>query len=137
MIIDRIRKYFKESMSKTKVVLAETKTKVKNLKDNNIYLATDYFEYGILGECENRLKIILRLWPNDDFAEYLLGLVYILDREDAKAIKYLEKVKGEKQKYAVKLIDMMNSNKIEKIIDSYKADQNLSNLENTIYAIKI
>lgn len=137
MIIDKIRKYLKEFIAKAKVILVETKIKFKNLKDNNIYLATDYFEYGILGECKNRLKIILRLWPGNDYAEYLLGLVYILNREDAKAIEYLKKVEGEKQKYAVKMIDIIDNNKVEKIIDIYKSNQNLSNLENTIYDVKI
>lgn len=137
MVIGKIKKYLKDSIAKAKVVLAETKIKVRNLKDNNIYLATDYFEYGILGECKNRLKIILRLWPNNDYAEYLLGLVYILNRENEKAIKYLKKVKGEKQGYAAKLIDIIGNNKAEKIIDVYKANQSLSNLEGIINDAKL
>lgn len=137
MVIGKIKKYLKDSIAKAKVVLAETKIKVRNLKDNNIYLATDYFEYGILGECKNRLKIILRLWPNNDYAEYLLGLVYILNREDEKAIKHLKKVKEEKQKYATKLIDIIGNNKAEKIIDAYKANQSLSNLESVIDNVKL
>ena len=137
MVFSKIREYLKESTAKVKVVLAETKIKIRNLKNNNIYLATDYFEYGILGECKNRLKIILRLWPNDSYAEYLFGLVHILYREDEKAIKYLEKVDGDKQKYAIKLIDIINGNKTEEIINIYKTDQSLSNLESAIDDIKI
>lgn len=137
MVIGKIKKYLKDSIAKAKVVLAETKMKAKNLKDNNIYLATDYFEYGILGECKNRSKIILRLWPNNDHAEYLLGLVYILNRENEKAIKHLKKVKEEKQKYATKLIDIIGNNKVEKIIDTYKANQSLSNLESVIDNVKL
>lgn len=137
MFIGKIRKYLKESIDNIKLVLSETKVKIRNLEENNIDLATDYFEYGILGECKNRLKIILRLWPNDSYAKYLLSLVYILSRENNKALKYLESVVGEKQKYARKLVDIINFNKSEKIIDAYKVDQNLSNLESIIDNVKL
>lgn len=137
MRFSALKEYLDEFWNYVRSTLSQVKNKLENLEENNIDLAIDYFEYGILNECKSRLKIILRLWPNDNYAKYLLGLVYMLYREDEKALKYLKDVNGEKQKYAEKLINIINFNKTEKVIDIYKINQELFKLESAIDNVKL
>ena len=137
MAIKEIKEDIKNIFENIKFVFSESKEKIKNLEENNMDLAIEYFEYGIVDECRNRLKIMLRLWPKNNEVKYLMGLVCILYRDNDNALKYLSEVKEEKQEFAEKLINIINFNKAEKIIDAYKEKQDLSNIESVIGNVKI
>lgn len=137
MKITKIRGYISNLKIKVVEYFGNVKTKVNNLRGVNIGQAVDYFELGMLNECHNRLKIILRLWPNDDYAKYLMGLLYTINRDNDDALKYLESVKDFKKSYSEKLINIIRSNKSEKVINAYQESFNLYNVENKISEIQI
>lgn len=137
MKVTKIRNYLKTLKLKISNSFKEIKIKVNNLRGVNICQAIDYFELGMLSECHNRLKIILKLWPDDDYAKYLTGLLYTINRDNDDAIKYLESVKDFKKDYSEKLINIIRSNKSEKIINMYQESFNLYDVENKISEIQI
>lgn len=137
MYIDRIKSFVKKIFDQIKSVIDDTCIKTFNLRGNNINQAIDFFELGMLDESYNRLKIILTLWPDDDYAKYLLGLLYIFDRNNEKSVQLLKTVKAYRVDYAKKLISIIEANKVEKIIDKYLETLSLYEVENEIYKIKL
>lgn len=135
MKIMKIREYITNLKVKVIEYFGNIKAKLNNLRGVNIGQAVDYFELGMLNECYNRLKIILKLWPNDDYAKYLMGLLYTINRDNDEALKYLESIEGFKKSYSEKLVNIIRSNKSEKLINAYQESFNLHNVENKISEI--
>lgn len=107
--------------------------KVFNIKENNLTQAIDFIEVGMLDEGFNRLRIILTLWPNNENAKYLMGLIYIFMRENEKAIKYLKDIEYYKIDYIEKLINLAENNKTERVIEAYKKNFSLYDVEGEVY----
>lgn len=111
--------------------------KFSYLKINNLAQAIEFLELGMVDESQRRLKIILTLWSKEEQAKYLIAIVNVLLRENDKALRYLNEIKEYKVDCAKKLINIIEQNKFEKIIETYKETYSLSDIEDEIYKIEI
>ncbi len=135
--INKMRIFTTNYAKQFKYKLSIVSGKFEYLKINNLSQAVEFIEFGMVKESYHRLKIILTLWPNEEQAKYLLALVYILLRENKKASNLLKDIKNYKVNYSEKLLDIINKNKVEKIIETYKSTYNINEIENEIYKIAI
>ncbi len=135
--LNKIKVFTENYTEKFKDKLNIISGKLTYLKTNNLSQAVELIEVGMVKESYYRLKIILTLWPDEDQAKYLLSLVYIFLRENEKALESLKEIKEYKMGCVEKLVDVINKNKIEKIIETYKNTYNIYEIENEIYKIAI
>lgn len=135
--ITNIRLFFKNFIDRIKGSINSLLAKIFHLRESNLSQAVDFIELGMTDEAFNRLRIILTLWPDEEQAKYLMGLLNIFARENEKALKYFNEIKNYKIPYIHKLIGIVEKNKYEKIIDVYKETFSLYEVENEIYKIKI
>lgn len=138
-VLSKIRDYLGNLKNKIAEIFRDLKGKFANLQEVNRGLAVDYLETGMIGECRNRLRIILKLWSDDDYARYLMALVQIMYRENAKALEYLKSMRVFErdglEELVKKLITLVETNKTERLIELYRRDSNLSSVENEIFKI--
>lgn len=132
MYIRKVKKFFIKTKEMVVNNLNDLKLHLSFLRENNIAQAVDFFECGALDECKNRLKITLRLWPNDEQVKYLLALVYLIDRDLTKAYKLLITIKNYNQLRIAKMISMAEKGLTLKIINVYVETLNLYKVENEI-----
>lgn len=118
-IIEIIRQKIKTSYNYVFDFLKAKKNEVILLRSNNYYVAMTFFGTGEITECIRRLKISLKLWPEDETFKYLLGLSYIIYRDCEKASMVLKTIKEYKMDIVSKLILLADNNKSKKIIDLY------------------
>jgi hypothetical protein len=111
--------------------------KWSNLESYNMGQAMDYFEIGLCDECYNRLKIVLSLWPKNNYARYMMGLLCIFDENYEKARKYLEQVDGPRKDNAQKLLAILRSGKSGSIVSSYREYHDLASVEDEIRSIAL
>lgn len=137
MYMDKIRVISDKIKNKIGQLFKNIKIHISFLKENNMAQAIDFFEVGVLEECKNRLKIILKLWPNDESAKYLLSIVYLISRDREKAIKILKTIKYYKKDRVEKMILMLEKDRIKKVIDEYIKSFSLEKVESEIDAIQI
>jgi hypothetical protein len=97
--------------------------------------AIDYFDIGMLDECHTRLKIILKIWPKNEQARYLLGLTCVCGEETEEALKYLNYVDGHYQEQAQRLIRIIESGMSELVVKKYLENTSLFAIENEIKEI--
>ena len=114
--------------------VTDTKNKITLLRTNNYYVAISFFNQGEITECIRRLKISLKLWPEDDDFKYLLALSYIIYRDCEKALLILKTISPDyKNDIVEKLKALAEMNKSKKIIDFYiETDFNIVLMENEI-----
>jgi tetratricopeptide (TPR) repeat protein len=137
MYINKIRIFFGKIFSDIKSEIGSIGSRTFNLKEYNLNQAIDFFELGMLSESYNRLKIMLKLWSNDEQVRYLLGLLYLINRDNDKAINYFKNITNFKPEYSKKIIEIIKANKTEKIIDVYVDSPSLYKIENEIQKIKL
>lgn len=135
--INNIRTLIEKYKYKAQDTFKTFMAKVFNIKENNLTQAVDFIEVGMIDEGYNRLRIILTLWPNNENAKYLMALIHIFIRENEKALKYLREIEYYKVDYINKLIELVEKNKTERIIETYKNTFSLYDVESEVYAIKI
>jgi tetratricopeptide (TPR) repeat protein len=137
MWFKKIRGFFANSGNFLAAAVDNIRVKWSNLESYNISQVTDYFEIGMYGECYNRLKIILSIWPRNSYARYLMGLLHIFDGNYEKAKKCLERVDGYKRDYAQKLLTIIDSGKSESITSGYREYHDLDSIEDEIKNIAL
>ena len=118
-MFDNIRNFFKKTFNSVDEFYKDNKLKVSFLEENNLSTAYGFFETGDITECINRLKIMGRLWPNNENAKYLLAVSYILYRDCPRACDILENIKEFKIENVEKLKKLAKQNKSKKIIEAY------------------
>ena len=119
-IVESVRNIFSNLFNLTKENIKDTKNKIILLRTNNYYIAMSFFNQGDIKECIRRLKISLKLWPEDDDFKYLLSLSYIIYRDCQKALLILNTInKDYKSDIVEKLMFLAERNKTKKIIDLY------------------
>ncbi|MDR1499276.1 MAG: hypothetical protein LBS34_03240 [Rickettsiales bacterium] len=118
-------------------VFRKIKVRTPNLKGYNMTQAVDYIELGMVDEAYNRLKIIIKLWPDDDYAKYLMGLLCIFIRDNKKALKFFGDIKDFRNDQVKRLVKVIEANRVEKIIERYRSTLNLYEIENEIQKIEI
>lgn len=137
MYISKIRNFFSLARRNFSKIYQNIKIQFLFLKENNLAQALDYFELGILDECKNRLKIMTKMWPDDEYVKYLLSIVLLLNRDRYSAIKLLNSIKDYKPYITDKLIKLLEQDRILKIIRVYEDTHDLIKVENEIEAIQI
>ena len=133
-IITFIRENISKLYNFLKDYIKDTKNKIILLRTNNYYVAVSFFNQGEITECIRRLKISLKLWPEDDYFKYLLALSYIIYRDCEKALLILKTISPNYKKNIVeKLKILAEKNKSKKIIDFYiETNFNITLIENEI-----
>lgn len=133
MFFDNIRKFFKKISIYLSKFYEDNKLKISFLEENNLSIAYGFFETGNITECINRLKIMGKLWQNNENAKYLLAVSYILYRDCSRAYDILENIKEFKIDNVEKLKKLAKQNKTKKIIDAYiNSDFTLTGIENEL-----
>ena len=133
MFFDNIRKIFKKTFVYLSKFYEDNKLKISFLEENNLSIAYGFFETGNITECINRLKIMGKLWPNNENAKYLLAVSYILYRDCSRACDILENIKEFKIDNVEKLKKLAKQNKSKKIIDAYiNGDFTLTGIEDEL-----
>jgi hypothetical protein len=137
MYIGKIGGFFSKIFAKIKEAIDDINFKIFNLQEYNLNQAIDFFELGMLGESHNRLKIMTKLWPDNEQVKYLLGVVHVINRDDDDALNCLNSIFKFKFEYSKKIIEIIKANKTEKIIDVYADSFSLYRIENEIQKIKL
>ena len=132
MYIEKVRNYYNKIKTITITKFNDIKLYFSFLKENNVAQAVDFFETGLLDECENRLKIIVRLWPDDQQVKYLLSIVYIIEKERVKAHKILKTIDDYEPQRVEKMLYIIKNSRLDKIIDRYVETFNLQEVESEI-----
>ncbi|MDR2778558.1 MAG: hypothetical protein LBB13_03635 [Rickettsiales bacterium] len=137
MWFQKVRDFFNSCRNFLINGIENLRLKWSNLESNNIGQIMDYFEIGMFDECYSRLGIVLSIWPKNNHAKYLKGLLCILDGNHNKAKKYLRQVEGLKKDYAQKLLSIIDNDKFESIVSSYIEYHDLDSIENEIRNIEL
>lgn len=132
MYIEKVRNYYNKIKTITITKFNDIKLYFSFLKENNVAQAVDFFETGLLDECENRLRIIVRLWPDDQQIKYLLSIVYIIEKERVKAHKILKTIDDYEPQRVEKMLYIIKNSRLDKIIDRYVETFNLQEVESEI-----
>lgn len=132
MYIEKVRNYYNKIKTITITKFNDIKLYFSFLKENNVAQAVDFFETGLLDECENRLRIIVRLWPDDQQVKYLLSIVYIIEKERVKAHKILKTIDDYEPQRVEKMLYIIKNSRLDKIIDKYVETFNLQEVESEI-----
>ena len=132
MYIEKVRNYYNKIKTITITKFNDIKLYFSFLKENNVAQAVDFFETGLLDECENRLRIIVRLWPDDQPIKYLLSIVYIIEKERVKAHKILKTIDDYEPQRVEKMLYIIKNSRLDKIIDRYVETFNLQEVESEI-----
>lgn len=132
MYIEKVRNYYNKIKTITITKFNDIKLYFSFLKENNVAQAVDFFETGLLDECENRLRIIVRLWPDDQQVKYLLSIVYIIEKERVKAHKILKTIDDYEPQRVEKMLYIIKNSRLDKIIDRYVETFNLQEVESEI-----
>ncbi|MDR2777839.1 MAG: hypothetical protein LBB24_03660 [Rickettsiales bacterium] len=137
MWVQKIKEYLGNLIGFVSAILNDLRVKWFNLYRNNISQAVDYFSLGMLYECHSRLKIILKMWPNDEHAKYLLGLFYVCVGEEQNAVKYLGQVNGFKRDQAQKLLSLIEAGKSGVVVEKYLENPSLEAVEGEIEKVTL
>lgn len=132
MYIEKVRNYYNKIKTITIAKFNDVKLYFSFLKENNMAQAFDFFETGLLDECENRLRIIVRLWPDDQQAKYLLSVVYVIERERIKAHKLLKSINNYEPQRVEKMLYIIKNSRLDRIFDKYVKTFNLQEVESEI-----
>lgn len=138
MFFNNIKNVINTSFLKLKETYESVRLKTFLLENNNLSVAFRFFNMGEVNECINRLKIIGKLWPDNETARYLLGVCYILVRKCDKAVEVFENLKDYKPDMVEILLKLAKENKSKKVIDSYlESEFSLTGIEDEIKKISI
>jgi tetratricopeptide (TPR) repeat protein len=100
---------------------------------HNMGQAIDYFDLGMLDECYTRLRIILKLWPKNEHARYLIGLVCACAEEGEEALKHLNQLADPNHSQAQRLIRIIEAGMAPELIaKKYLENSSLDAIENEI-----
>ena len=81
-------------------------SKISNLEQSNIKLAHYHKNKGDIKEAIFRLKIVIRFWPNNDEAKYLLALCYYEQKDHQKAKNIINKISLNDENLAKKIREL-------------------------------
>ncbi|MDR1426041.1 MAG: hypothetical protein LBI70_03585 [Rickettsiales bacterium] len=129
MWIQKIKEYLVKLVDSLKSTFSTIRSKWSNLYGNNLSQAIEYFDFGMPYECYSRLKIILKIWPNDERAIYLLGLLCVCVENDEEAMKYLSKLDSLGRESVQKLVRVVQMGKSGIIAKKYSENPNLDAVE--------
>jgi tetratricopeptide (TPR) repeat protein len=135
MWVQKLREYLADLVDNIKNVLNNLRLRWLNMYSHNMGQAVDYFDLGMLDECYTRLRIILKIWPKNEYAMYLLGLVYVCGGEMEEALEYLSQIIGSDQERAQRLIRIVETGKGELLSKKYIENPDLDVIENEIKKI--
>lgn len=81
-------------------------SKISNLEQSNIKLAHYHKNKGDIKEAIFRLKLVIRFWPNNDEAKYLLALCYYEQKDHQKAANIINKISLNDENLAKKIREL-------------------------------
>lgn len=132
MYVEKVRYFYNKIKTVAISKFDNIKLYCSFLKENNVAQAFDFFEIGLLDECANRLSIIVKLWPDDQRAKYLLSIVYVINKERVKAYKLLKTIENYEPQRVEKMIHIILNSRLDRIFDKYVETFNLQEVEREI-----
>ena len=81
-------------------------SKISNLEQSNIKLAHYHKNKGDIKEAIFSLKLVIRFWPNNDEAKYLLALCYYEQKDHQKAANIINKISLNDENLAKKIREL-------------------------------